>query len=42
MANIDEELRLASEARAAIEKRPKILRRAAFVAQTQQRTMFSS
>jgi hypothetical protein len=40
MANIDEELRLASEARAAIEKKPaeilKILHRAAFIAQAQQ------
>jgi hypothetical protein len=46
MANIDEELRLASEASAAIEKRPKkileILRKAAFVAQAQQRTMMFS
>ena len=47
MANIDEELRLASEAKAAIEKMPreilKILRKAALVARAQQTTMrFSS
>jgi hypothetical protein len=43
MANIDEELRLAREARAAIEKRPEeileILRTAALVTRTRQRTM---
>ena len=47
MAHIDEELRLASEAKAAIVKKPReileILRKAAFVAQAQQTTMrFSS
>jgi hypothetical protein len=40
MANIDEELRLASEASAAIEKKSKkileVLRKAAFIAQAQQ------
>ena|ERR1700730_3692565 len=46
MANIDEEVRLASEAKAAIEKRPReistILHKAAFVAQAQQTLEFSS
>jgi hypothetical protein len=46
VANIDEELALASEARAAIEKRPKemfkVLRTAALVARTQQTLKFSS
>jgi hypothetical protein len=46
MTNIDEELRLASEARTAIEKRPreilKILRKAALVAQTPRTLKFSS
>ena len=47
MANIDEELRIAGEARTAIAKRPKeiltILRKAALVARAQQTTMrFSS
>ena len=46
MAHIDEELRLASEAKAAIVKKPReileILRKAAFVAQAQQTAAFSS
>jgi hypothetical protein len=47
MVHIDEELKIASEARSMIEKRPgemlEILRKAALVARTQQRTMrFSS
>jgi hypothetical protein len=46
MANIDEELRLASEAKTVIEKKPRkmleILRKAALVARTQQRTMMFS
>ena len=46
ISNIDEELRLASEAKAAVEKRPRemleILCKAAFVAEAQQRTMLFS